>query len=196
MMKSLLHYSGRIRIKSISRYFVILALGSLLSGCASLNKAQCISANWFDLGVDNALSGKRSNYVAEHTQACAKHAITPDFEAYKKGWESGVIKFCTAQSGWRYAMNGRYYHDTCSEEAERDFLPAYRLGRKIRDKKDQLKALEADSRELYKSLLASTLTPQQQNSVMSERFSISFDKLQIESDILRLERQASEQGLY
>jgi hypothetical protein len=196
MMKSLLHYLDQKCAKALLRYLVILALGAFLSGCASLNKAQCISANWFDLGVDNALSGKRSSYVAEHTQACAKHAITPDFETYKKGWESGVIKFCTAQSGWRYAMNGRYYHNTCSAQAEHDFLPAYRLGRKIRDKKDQLKELEADSRELYKSLLASTLTSQQQSSVMSERFSISFDKLQIESDILRLERQASEQGLY
>ena len=181
----------------ISRNFWLLAVSSfclLLAGCASLNKAECISANWFDLGFDNALSGKRASYVAEHTQACAKHAITPDIIVYKEGWQAGLTRFCTAQSGWGYGSKGGHYNNTCSAQTEQEFLPAYRLAKEIAHKRNQLAQLKSESHALFQSLRNETLSDNQHVNIISERFALSFEQLRIESAILQLQAQALDRG--
>ncbi|MEH6443118.1 MAG: DUF2799 domain-containing protein [Oceanospirillaceae bacterium] len=179
---------------------IILSMVLLvLAGCATLNQAQCISANWYDLGFDNALDGNKSSFVAEHTEACQEYAITPDFEAYKEGWLQGIKKFCSPQSGWRYGMAGDYYRNTCSTLDDRPFLEAYRMGRKLYDKKAEIRSLKSEISSLQRNKdqeKDNKLKKDKHVYQYIDRLSLKLDLQLLELDLFRLEQSARSAGFW
>ncbi|MFT5706714.1 MAG: hypothetical protein ACI9ES_001001 [Oceanospirillaceae bacterium] len=175
--------------------FLLSIVLLLLAGCATLNQAQCVSANWYDLGFDNALDGHKSSFVAEHTQACQEYAITPDFEAYKEGWLQAIETFCSPQSGWRYGMAGHYYRNTCSTLDDRPFLDAYRMGRKLYDKKVEIRSLKSEIRSLRNK---KNQDKKDHKSVYQslDRLSLKLELQLLELDLFRLEQNARSAGLW
>ncbi|EPJ45735.1 MAG: hypothetical protein OFPI_35960 [Osedax symbiont Rs2] len=165
------------KVKFFSNNAKLLSLGSilLLSGCASMNQSECISADWSKVGYENALSGKKGSYVAKHTEACAEYAITPQFAEYQRGWNQGINKFCTAQFAWKYASDGRYYHDTCSAESEAVFLPAYKLGKELRLKQREIERLNSDLEKLFDELVADKVTKEKRLAIASERKNLQLE---------------------
>jgi|GEM_PF-2303499 len=173
------------KIKLFTTRFKLLSLLSVLflGGCASMNQSECISANWSKVGYENALSGKKSSYLAKHTQACGEYAITPDFIEYGRGWDQGINKFCTAQFAWNYASDGRYYHDTCNAETEAVFLPAYKLAKEIRAKERDIERLNTELDKLFDDLVADEVSKEKRLAIASERQSL---RLEIQLKELKL----------
>lgn len=183
------------------RYLTILFVGlvvSLLAGCATLNQAECRSANWYDLGVANAAYGKKASYVAKHTEACSRYAITPNFEQYRAGWQQGIRKFCTAPSGWRYGRDGQYYRNTCqsSDSAvnESAFLTGYRLGRELYAKKQEISDLRSEIRSLRDHFVTDDKGNQQFIDKSLERMSLKLDLQLIELELFQIEQRARAAG--
>ncbi|EPJ44637.1 MAG: hypothetical protein OFPII_33490 [Osedax symbiont Rs1] len=168
----------------------------LVSGCASLNQAECVSANWFDLGYDDVQQGNRSLYVAKHTDACAEYGITPDFAQYKLGWQQGLTKFCTAQSGWRYARSGSYYHNTCPQSSEPQFFSGYRLGEKINARESTISTAKKEIKQLFANIENEKLTEEQRYTRFSERFSLTLELKLMELELSRLKDQAQQSGFW
>jgi hypothetical protein len=181
----------------IRNSFILLCLPLILflSGCASLNQSQCVSADWSDLGSQDALRGKKSGYVAEHTKACFEYDIMPDFAAYKLGWQQAVMAFCQSDSGWRFGRKGRYYQQTCPQGSEQSFLVGYGLGKKIHSKEEEIREVKQEMRNLFRYSLAAKMTDQQHFSLSSERFSLSMDLQLLELERFRLYNKASALGL-
>jgi hypothetical protein len=187
-------YKGEwmIDICKVLAVFLMLSVG----GCASLSQSECISADWYDLGVHNALEGQKRNYVAKHFKACSEYQITPDLVEYKLGWMEGVQKFCTAQSAWYYGLTRHQYQNTCSINEEKQFLPAYRLAKKVLAKRSEINEHRSDLRRLNRYLYSDNLSDEQRSDNVFDRMDLKMDINFLEMDLMRLERQAHELGWY
>lgn len=117
----------------------------LLGGCATLDRNECLQANWTDLGARDGQSGYAASRLEEHRSACREHGITPDDRSYLAGREQGLRYYCTAESGYREGRRGAGYQRVCPLEAEAVFLPEYERGREIHQ-------LELDADELRKRI--------------------------------------------
>ncbi|MBS7778150.1 DUF2799 domain-containing protein [Acidovorax sp. CCYZU-2555] len=102
--------------------FPFLLLG--LSGCAVMDKSDCIQANWHGLGRMDALNGEYRFSARE--KACSKHGLAADESSYDRGVKEGLIGFCTAASGRHYGQNGGVYRrGFCPVHTESEFLSGY-----------------------------------------------------------------------
>ena len=181
---------------TFKRLIGLAVISVFISGCATLNEAECISANWYDLGSENALSGKKSSFVAEHTSACKKYQITPDFDLYREGWQQGIKQFCSAQSGWRYGIAGNYYRNTCDTQAQAECLKGYNPARKIVQKKREISDLKSDARRLRESIVKDKLTDKEQASITLDHLDVRLDLQLLELELFQLESRARENGFY
>ena len=65
----------------------ILAVLALLQGCATLDKDECMLADWRLIGYQDGVAGKSATVVGKYREDCAKHAVVPDLDAYRAGRE-------------------------------------------------------------------------------------------------------------
>lgn len=145
-----------------------LTLGTL-SGCASLSESQCVASDWHTVGYSDGASGQDSSRLLKHQDACVKHGVTPDREAYMVGWNEGVVRYCTPENGFQQGQRGAQYHNVCPGDLEPDFHQAYLSGRElylaqsevsqlersIASKTRQLDKVEHDLRETEAQLVSS-----------------------------------------
>ncbi|WP_159917511.1 DUF2799 domain-containing protein [Pantoea sp. 18069] len=152
-----MHKKSRSIFLRISFLFIFLGM----SGCAVMDKSDCMNANWHELGKMDALNGE---YVfSSREKACRKHGLGADKSSYDRGMQAGLIGFCTASSGRYHGQNGGTYHrGFCPPNTESDFLsgytPAYqkyKFQKKISELQSQISTknelLREESRKTYKS---------------------------------------------
>ncbi|MBT8131985.1 MAG: DUF2799 domain-containing protein [Gammaproteobacteria bacterium] len=109
-----------------------LVIAGLTSGCATtMNQAQCDSADWYGIGLEDGASGKAMTQLSRHRQQCGEFGIAPDVQAYQQGRLEGLDYFCTLSNGLSVGKTGRNYSGACSVEMEQYFLTGYRLGREM-----------------------------------------------------------------
>ncbi len=112
---------------------IVKAVGAALllataSGCATLSPEQCVSANWYQVGLADGAAGFGADRVAAHANACAKQRVVPDASLYAEGREDGLRDYCTTESGLEAGRNGVAYRGVCPDDTEAGFLTGYRLG--------------------------------------------------------------------
>ena len=130
-----------------NNYFLIPLVLLLLGGCATLNKEECLSADWAVIGFEDGSLGRDAAYLRNHREACSQHGVSPKLAEYQQGHAEGLKVFCTPNNAYVYGLEGGQYQGVCPYDLEIAFLPAYKLGYEIH----QLKATIAkDSRSLSK----------------------------------------------
>lgn len=102
-----------------------------LAGCASMDKNECLTAQWQTIGFEDGVEGKNISSLSEYRKDCAKHGVTPVLADYLKGHTEGSKLFCTNTNGFEQGNNGRGYHRSCPEELEAEFLSGYRKGQEL-----------------------------------------------------------------
>jgi len=110
---------------------LIALLFAGLSGCATMNADECATSDWSAIGYEDGSRGYTSDRFGSHRKACAKHGITPDFQAYMSGRDQGLEDFCQPGRAFNYGANGGHYNGVCSAEMESEFLDAYRAGHQL-----------------------------------------------------------------
>jgi hypothetical protein len=110
--------------------FLMIFLASLV-GCASMNKSECLNADWHMIGMEDGSQGQPVSYIGKHRKACADYNIKPDLATYEAGHAAGMVQFCTESNGFRLGRNGGFYDEVCPLELEENFLTGYDAGRKI-----------------------------------------------------------------
>lgn len=108
--------------------FVFLATG-WLSGCATMDKSECKSADWFQVGVVDGKRGLPADYLKEHQKACAGSGRVITAAEYSAGWEEGLKEYCTPGGGYLAGSSGRSYQQVCPQEVEEEFLKQFNAGR-------------------------------------------------------------------
>ena len=107
------------------------ALALTLPGCATLSESQCLASDWQTVGYRDGMSGIQSSQLLKHQNACVKHGIIPDRNAYLGGWEEGVAQYCQPNNGFNAGERGASYSNVCPENLKDSFYEAYQDGRRL-----------------------------------------------------------------
>lgn len=139
------------------RFSPLLAI-IFMSGCGTLSKDECATADWRQIGERDGASGQQNHYLDQHTKSCRKHGIAVDAEPYYNGRREGLKRFCTADRAYALGLDAEQYFAVCPQEHSRDFQRSYVKGLAL--KQDQLKIEyqhannELSTRRLERALLA------------------------------------------
>ncbi len=117
---------------------LLLLVLLILSGCATMNEEECLTADWYGLGYEDGAQGRPPEFIGNRREACAKHGITPDLSAYNEGRDEGLAQFCTPARGFSFGREGNTYQGVCVDNGEEEFLIAYRAGRELGNLEDEL----------------------------------------------------------
>ena len=98
-----------------------LSAALALGGCASMSKGDCLAGNWYERGYEDADGGESADRLQSHAKACAKVSVAPDAAVYARGYEAGLVDYCTPERGYRLGADDREYRDICPVGTEADF---------------------------------------------------------------------------
>jgi hypothetical protein len=185
----------------------MLAILALLQGCATLDKDECMLADWRLIGYQDGVAGKSATVVGKYREDCAKHAVVPDLDAYRTGREEGLQEYCTADNGYRLGNAGRGLPAVCPTVLEDGFRDAYGSGRKlylartavnkthsrIDDRKQTLSNLENNRAQKLASLIAAGLKTDQRVMILYDINELQQDMDSIEDEIIDLESDLEDQ---
>ena len=140
---------------------LLLLAAVVLTGCATLNKNECQSADWEMIGYEDGRNGSAADRMQRHREACAKHSITPNFTEYQLGYDKGIVGFCTRSVGYEKGRSGYQYQGVCPTTLEPEFLSGFVPGRniyvlnhKIQNLENQIKSKIAEKTALDADILA------------------------------------------
>lgn len=92
---------------------VVIGSISLLSGCATLSKQECMVGDWQAIGYNDGVAGYSVERLASHSKACAKVSVAPDYQAWERGRELGLQQYCTADSAYNVGRRGNALNNVC-----------------------------------------------------------------------------------
>lgn len=129
-----------------------LLLALAVSSCASLNKEECLTADWRTIGFHDGAAGYTAERIDAHRQACAEHGVVPNLDRYLAGRQSGLKEYCRPARGYQEGLEGVAYGGVCPPELEQAFVDAHEAGLRIHamedDLRDQERALRGRERRL------------------------------------------------
>jgi hypothetical protein len=112
---------------------LVLAIAALASGCASLDKDECRSADWYAIGLEDGARGRPLERLGDHRRACAEYGVAPQTERYVAGREEGLKTFCTYERGFSHGQSGQRYGGGCPAPLAASFQAGYQLGRELHE---------------------------------------------------------------
>ena len=156
---------------------VLVTLAAIaLAGCASISKEECQAIDWRTVGYEDGATGQGVERLSGRRQACAKHGVVPDLEAYRIGREEGLLEFCQPANGFRVGASGRGYGGACPQPLAAEFSEAYEAGRELwrleRQVTDAINGIAARRNEIERIdevLVSSGLVIVGQNTTTEER---------------------------
>lgn len=111
--------------------FIPLILLFFLAGCASMDKSECLTADWRTIGFEDGVAGENVTNIAEYRKDCAKHGVSPVLDDYQRGHLDGSKLFCTKRNGFEQGNGGKGYSRSCPADLEGTFLDGYRDGQEL-----------------------------------------------------------------
>jgi len=114
--------------------FLFIALVALLlAACSTMNQDDCLSADWYALGLEAGSQGESRDRLDRQSDACNKHGIALNRAAWLEGYEYGLEDFCIPAKGYEYGRRGQAYRGVCPSHLEGGFLLGYQQGRTLYD---------------------------------------------------------------
>lgn len=132
---------------------VILMLTLGLSGCATLDRENCLSADWQLIGFNDAVAGREARRLEQHRDACKEYGVVPQIDQYLLGYDRGIPRYCTAINGYTAARDGKTLNPVCNGGPGPVFMRGFELGSVaykqvvlLSDAERRLSALRTDQR--------------------------------------------------
>lgn len=125
------------------RSIAVVASLLLLAGCSTMNKEECLSADWRMIGLKDGEQGRLLSQVGEYGKQCAEYGVTPDQDRYASGRTEGLKVYCTEASGFNQGKKGYEYKGVCPPESRDDFMAGYKIGQKYYEAKSEISTLES-----------------------------------------------------
>lgn len=138
----------RKRLLTLWPVAAALALGA----CATLNKEQCLSGDWRQIGRADGANGYTVERLEEHREACAEFGVGPNERAYRQGRDEGLVHYCTGARGYAEGKAGNGYRHVCPPQQEAEFLRNFRIGSTVHDFNQKIARLDEQIRSKEKAL--------------------------------------------
>jgi len=193
-------------MKKLTYILSILAIPAylaFLSGCATMSQSECQVANWEIIGLEDAAAGRASSYIGQHRSACADYGVSPDLNAYMRGYERGLAQYCTYENGLSLGSQGRGYAGICKGAAANQFLNGYNKGKRDYEMRRQIASLKSEISRMHSRLrqididvdrkenaiVASGTTPEARRNLLADIEALREEKLAIELDLPNIEAE-------
>lgn len=111
--------------------FLAALAAMAMIGCASMNEAECVTADWVGIGYEDGALGRDASNIANHRSACAEYGVTPNMQQYMEGYEQGIAYFCRPENGYIMGRSGRTSTGLCPPQLASAFNAAYSQGREL-----------------------------------------------------------------
>jgi outer membrane murein-binding lipoprotein Lpp len=185
-------------------FTVVLSCG-LLASCATMDKSECLSADWRTVGFEDGAAGRPLTEIGRHREACAEHGVTPDLAAWRGGHADGARQFCNPGNGFRQGRAGREYNGLCPADLEAAFVEAHATGRHLHDldreidrlrrdadgMREDLDNLERRSDNLQGLLVAGGLSTRERELLLEQYRELQSRMALLEADIRDFELEAA-----
>ncbi|MGD8831616.1 MAG: DUF2799 domain-containing protein [Pseudomonadales bacterium] len=192
-------------VRTCTRMALLAAILLSASGCATLSESQCIASDWETVGYTDGAAGRQSSQLLRHQNACVKHGVIPDREAYLAGWNDGVRQFCQPENAFSAGEGGRSFANVCPEDMQAAFSAAYQegrqlylaqseidnLNRQIVHKEARLKEIEEKMRDAEARLVADEATAAERMSLLDETKSLAQEQGQLEAEVQNMKVDAA-----
>ena len=146
--------------------FLLILVGA--SSCATMDKSECLQADWRMIGMEDGSAGRQLSYIGTRRKDCAEHGVTPNLEQYNIGRNEGLKQFCTYQNGYRHGSNGNSNTDVCQGGLQGAYVDGYNKGSEVygmtkeinqmtsqlRSKESELAGLDEDIRVAESKLIS------------------------------------------
>lgn len=193
----------RIRKTILFNAMVLIAAAAFFSGCATMNKDECLTADWQSIGFEDGSKGQPASRIGEHRKACAKHGVQPDMEAYTRGRDDGLKEFCRPANGYQYGLNGNMYHGVCPKDLAGPFESAYNhgheiftVGKKVKSTTNEIERAKKELEQTKKSLstkeaqiVHANLSSTARQNLMDETKELAKTQGTLEGKITSLEKE-------
>lgn len=162
-----------------------LVLAAVLSGCATLDKDQCLHADWYALGVEDGAKGNALERLGAHRRACAGYGVAPDAERYLAGRREGLMAFCTYDRGFAEGRAGRAYGSVCPDEVAADFRDGYGRGRELYELNHRLEGVNEEIRRTKSALKNGIPDPRARAREVERLENLTREAQQLEQEIAK-----------
>lgn len=110
-----------------------LILIHFLAACTTIEKVDCSSTNWYELGRQKGSSGLLGDDFQNQVSHCSNENTTRFADLYLMGYKAGLASFCTEDNAFTMGKTGASYNHVCPLHLEEDFMTYYNKGLKIYD---------------------------------------------------------------
>jgi hypothetical protein len=130
---------------SLIKLLAALALVGTLSGCASLSKSECLSADWEDIGIRDGANGQPEEYLIQHAKACSKVDVVPDRGAWQHGRERGLERYCVPRRAYQNGEYGSGFDvEQCVNYDQERLTDAWRKGNDVHRLSNDLGSIDSE----------------------------------------------------
>lgn len=178
------------------KYLLVFSALLVLPGCATLDKDDCLSANWHDIGHKDGSKGYKSERYLKHNEACQEHNVRVNTADYRNGWNEGIEEFCTEDNGWRVGLEGKTYHKSCPKRLKLEFYNAYQLGRDVYEKEQNLEKINKKLERVVDKLADDDTSSDRRKSLRKERSKLKSERSTAENDLESAVQEARDMGFY
>lgn len=168
----------------------------VLASCASVSREECLAGDWVSIGQRDGASGQDGPaQFARHIRACEKVAVVPDQTAWARGYQQGLVRYCTPAVGLEEGLAGRSYRGVCPVATQAAFLEGLNVGRAVHDQRRVISEINSEINSLSRAIPPAGLTPEAQAAFLASN-SAEIRRLELtrfieESRLMSLERDAA-----
>jgi uncharacterized protein DUF2799 len=163
------------------------ALSALMGACATLDKDQCLRADWYAVGLEDGARGQPLERAGDHRRACAEHGVTPKIEPYLAGRNEGLKSYCTYEKGFSAGRSGHSYSGVCPAGLAGNFTAGFQRGKDIHDLRLRLGTVNEQIRKTKTALTTGIPNPRVREAEVARLEDLSREAEQLEQRIAALE---------
>jgi hypothetical protein len=139
--------------RSLIRLLAALALVGSLTGCASLSKSECLSADWEDVGIRDGAYGRPEEYLIQHAKACSKVNVVPDRGAWQHGRERGLERYCVVRNAYQAGEYGNGFNlEQCVNFDQERLGDAWQKGHEVHRLAGRIDSIDGEIHDVRTAL--------------------------------------------
>ena len=173
---------------------IALTSATFISGCETISEESCLNGNWEDIGFRDGERGKSRSRLVDIAKTCGEFGVRPDREAYIRGLELGLKRYCGPSTGFDHGRNGQSPNAECEIGGFPDYLDAYAEGlfvHEIEEERDNL-VNRWEDRQQHLMNVGQRLEAETLDDKERRRLERKYDRLRGEMEDLRIEIRSLE----
>ena len=128
-----------------------LVMALFLAGCESLSPAECATANWRDLGLQDGARGS-TDRSASYFESCSKVNIAVDVNSYRASRAEGLQSYCRPANALSEGLAGRSYAGVCPPPLDQSFRSIYDIAWRAQDTSQAMSRIQQQQDQLQAEL--------------------------------------------